>query len=176
MNDIKFPVIKKAKYGITIMSDGSKKETLLGYEMWANAFTSKDGIQRILLDSKTPWTKIWENVFYTQNTGKSLDIDIYEIDKNLLENIGAWEGFVTSFIWQGIKFTDVFVQVSLGKRYFLPKILIKQIKEKIDAKLSKIDVLKDIKKDETQITWENPDIRSKDYFGVALDNFGKINK
>lgn len=173
--DLKFPVLRKPKYGVTIIGD-TRLEEHMGCEMWATSFAIRDGIDRILLDPKSPWRDLWEKAYLTQNYNKNIDLDVFWIENSMIEHMGYWEGFTTSFVWQGIKFVDVFVQLLVGQRYYLPKILINQIKDKIDAKLSKIDAFADTFEDSTRIQWQKPTNRAQGYFeNNKLDNFGKIN-
>lgn len=176
--DLKFPVKQRAKYGINVLPDGTQKKELIGYEMWATDFAIREKIDRILLDPKSPWRQLWAEAFKQQYYGSNLDLDSYELDAIWDESIGGWEGFTTSFIWQNIKFVDVYVQIVVGQKYFLPKILIKQIKDKLNAKISKIDASEIFASEENlSIEWAKPNEKDKKYFhNPQLDYFGKIKR
>lgn len=168
---IQIPV--KAYDVYTKNKDGSEAE-LVGLEYEATGFAIRDGVPNILLDTNTKWAEIFENDFYKQ-PNHDRQTDIYEISSRLEEDLGVWEGFVTSFIWRKIQFKNVFVQLVIGKRYYLPITLIKQIKDKIAIKSSKLDPSQ-FKSIYRNTDWEvkRPE-NAKNLFNEHIEFIGKIN-
>lgn len=172
---LEFPVLKKPINAIKIFPDGTKEEKIIGYEMWAKDMPRRDGVKNILFDPGSPWLKLWEQAYFTQNNIKNVGIDILDFNEIYYEYIGEWEGFSTSFNWQGIKFVDVYIQLVAGKRYFIPTVLIKEIKEKLTTKISKLDAFEFTKEENLSINWNANDNIPYYFKGLPLDNFGKIN-
>lgn len=173
--DIKIPVIKQPKFYVLMSNNKVIKEQFAGYEMKATGFATRDGVPNILLDPNSQWHKIFEQLYFIQGSSQELDLDRYDIPEMIQDAIGKWEGFVTSFIWRKIKFQDIFVQLIAGQQYYLPKVLIQQIKDKINVKLQKIDPKKIANEDSfTKTDWNSQPPNTTSWNKENLDFYGKI--
>lgn len=182
--NLKAPIQSKVLYGTPLAANGSGHlpEEKIGYEYWAigmpTRIINRARYENILLEKPSPWEEIFRNVYVKQiQTGQNKDIERYMIPLVLKEEIGEWEGFVTSFMWEGIKFVSVWVHIIVGKEYYLPKSLIKEIDDKIKTRVSRID-MKEISNLIDSTEWnpsstEAKELRQKFGFG-AESNFGII--
>lgn len=153
--------LKKIKVYEKIDNQGTLGKQI-AVELEAAGFAMRDGIPNILFDKKTKWYDIFKTDYENQ-PNFSRETDIYEISQSANEVVGSWEGFVTSFIWRKIQFKNVFVQLILDKRYYLPLELITQIKEKVNVRYNTFNP-NTVEQKPIYMNWDkSPDPKNIDY-------------
>lgn len=178
MTDITLPLYKSKRFGHKTIN-GKEVDVYMGCEYEAIGFDTVNSIPRILFTNRTKWEKIFEEAFFKQPRS-AWTVEKYKIPDTYSDDFEDWEGFLTSFIWtpmpgKPIKFRNVFVKLDLGKTYYLPISLIKQVETKLLIKQAKLDPSK-FNVDADNTTWKTAKSSSKNVYEQSVDFIGEYNK